>query len=75
MLSLSHLQAIFAVLANLSLDLMLLFACALFVGFLAAGLQLDDLDVLGKDWDFDVLGRRGFLGGVISNEVQLLAIL
>lgn len=75
LLALTCLKTVFAVLADLTLELVLFFCCASFVGFLATCLQFNDFNVLGEDWDFDVLGRWGFLAGVISYEVQLLAIL
>ena len=75
LLALTHLDAVYAVFADFTLNLVLFFGCASFVGFLATGLQFDDFDVLGEDWNFDVLGRRSFLAGVVSNEVQLLAVL
>lgn len=75
LLALAGLKAVFAVLTDLALELVLFFCCTFFGGFLAACLQFDYFYVLGEDWDFDVLGRWGFLAGVISYEVQLLAIL
>lgn len=74
LLTFSHLHAEFAILADLLLDLCLLFAVALLVGLFAGGKDLDYLDVFGEDWDFDEVGGGSALALrlVIANQVDFL---
>jgi hypothetical protein len=73
--ALSFLKAEFAVLAEFTFKLHFLFDDTVLAGPLLACLQLNDLDVLGKDWDFDVIAWRCWFGAVVSDKIQLLHVL
>jgi hypothetical protein len=74
LLTFSHLDAEFAILANLLLDLHLLLRITLLVGLLTASQDLHDLHVFGKYWHLDEVrgGSSPSLGLVVTDQVDLL---